>query len=98
MYKVLRRWITAASATIAVTAALAPAVANAATGGTVGNFAYGEMQATTVGQSGCGTNQAGEPSIHVSKDNLVGLGSENGLGGGSVYWTGSQLGGTSAAS
>jgi hypothetical protein len=79
-------------------AALAPSAASAAGGGTVGNFAYGQMQATTVGQSGCGTNQAGEPAIHVSKDNLVGLGSENGLGGGSVYWTGTQLGGSTAAS
>jgi hypothetical protein len=99
-----RGWITTATAVGAVAAAtlavgaLAPSAANAATGGTVGGFAYGEMQATTVGQSGCGTNQAGEPAIHVSKDNLVGLGSENGLGGGSVYWTGTQVGGSTAAS
>ncbi len=90
------------SAALAVAAstavALLPGSASAATGGTVGNFAYGEPQATTVTQPGCGTNQAGEPSIHVSKNNLVGLGSENGLGGGSVYWTGSEVGGTAAAS
>jgi hypothetical protein len=99
-----RGWIGSSTATGAVSAAilaaaaLMPSAAGAATGGTVGNFAYGELQATTVGQSGCGTNQAGEPAIHVSKDNLVGLGSENGLGGGSVYWTGSQLGGSTTAS
>jgi hypothetical protein len=63
----------------------------------VGNFAYGQLQATTVGKSGCGTNTAGEPAIHVSKQNLVGLGSENGLGGGSVYWTGRQVGGATTA-
>jgi hypothetical protein len=99
-----RGWIGSSTATGAVSAAilaaaaLMPSAAGAATGGTVGNFAYGELQATTVGQSGCGTNQAGEPAVHVSKDNLVGLGSENGLGGGSVYWTGSQLGGSTTAS
>jgi hypothetical protein len=90
-------------AVIAAAAALAAAVgvgtpAVAATGGSVGDFNFGEMQAATVGQSGCGTNQAGEPSIHVSKDGLVGLGSENGLGGGSQYWSATQPGGSTAAS
>jgi hypothetical protein len=61
---------------------------------TVANFSYGQMQAQTVGASGCGTNIAGEPSIHVSKSNLVGLGSEDGLGGGSEYWSATQPGGT----
>ena len=90
-------------AVIAVAAAFTTAIgvgtaAGAATNGTVGNFNFGEMQGATVGQSGCGTNQAGEPSIHVSKDGLVGLGSENGLGGGSEYWSATQAGGTTAAS
>lgn len=40
---------------------------------------------------------AGEPSIHVSKANLVGLGSENGVGGGSVYWRKTQTGGAGAS-
>ncbi|MGH8859655.1 MAG: hypothetical protein ACRDVG_00210, partial [Jatrophihabitantaceae bacterium] len=40
---------------------------------------------------------AGEPSVHVSKANLVGLGSENGVGGGSVYWRGTQVGGAGAS-
>ena len=52
------------------------------------SFAYGQMQAQQVGAAGCGTNNAGEPSIHVSKANLVGLGSEDGLGGGSEFWRG----------
>lgn len=60
-------------------------------------FTVGQMQAQTVGKSGCGTNSAGEPSVHVSKDNLVGLGSEDGLGGGSEYWRATQLGGASTA-
>ncbi len=60
-------------------------------------FAIGQMQDQTVGAAGCGTNNAGEPSIHVSKNNLVGLGSENGLGSGSEYWRATQTGGSSAA-
>jgi hypothetical protein len=72
--------------------AAAPPVA-----GTVSGFAYGEMQASTVGASGCGSNTAGEPSLHVSRANLVGLGSEDGLGGGSEYWRATQPGGTTAA-
>ena len=88
-----------AAAAAALTLGLAAAgSALAATGGTAGGFAYGELQGATVGQAGCGTNQAGEPAIHVSKDNLVGLGSEDGLGGGSQYWTGTQVGGTNSAS
>ena len=67
-------------------------------GGTVGGFSFGEPQAQMVGASGCGTNTAGEPSLHVSKANLVGLGSEEGLGGGTEFWRGRQGGGTSAAS
>jgi len=77
--------------------ALAAGVTLPATAGS-SNFATGQLQAQTVGASGCGTNDAGEPSIHVSKDNLVGLGSERGLGGGSEFWSGTQVGGTSAAS
>src|SRR5438270_7894546 len=61
-------------------------------------FSTGQPQAQTVGAPGCGTNDAGEPAIHVSKDNLVGLGSERGLGGGSQFWGGTQVGGTTAAS
>jgi hypothetical protein len=68
------------------------------TGGTVNGFGYGEMQSATVGASGCGSNTAGEPSLHVSKDNLVGLGSEEGVGSGSEYWRDTQVGGSSSAS
>jgi hypothetical protein len=56
------------------------------------------MQATTVGSSGCGTNVAGEPSLHVSRANLVGLGSEDGVGSGSEYWRAPQVGGSTSAS
>lgn len=73
------------SATVA-TAAPRAAVRHAATGATT--FSVGQLQATTVGASGCGTNIAGEPSLHVSKAGLVELGSEDGLGGGSELWTG----------
>jgi hypothetical protein len=64
---------------------------------TAGTFAFGQMQSQTVGASGCGTNAAGEPSIHVSKANLVGLGSELGVGGGSEFWRATQVGGTTTA-
>ena len=60
-------------------------------------FDVGQLQAQTVGAPGCGSNDAGEPAIHVSKDNLVALGSERGLGGGSEFWGGTQVGGSTAA-
>ncbi len=61
-------------------------------------FSFGELQVQSVGQRGCGTNNAGEPSIHVSKSNLVVLGSENGLGAASEAWRGpGQVGGPGAA-
>jgi hypothetical protein len=68
----------------------------ATTGATT--FDTGQLQAQTVGAPGCGTNDAGEPSIHVSKDDLVALASERGLTGGSELWSANQVGGTTAAS
>jgi hypothetical protein len=65
---------------------------------TATTFAAGQLQASKVGSSGCGTNQAGEPSIHVNRDGLVALASENGLGNGSEFWSARQIGGTTAAS
>ncbi len=65
---------------------------------TVGNFSYGQMQSATVGAKGCGTNAAGEPAIHVSRANNVFLGSELGVGGGSLLWRGLGAVGGSAAS
>ncbi|MEA2210086.1 MAG: hypothetical protein QOF83_34 [Solirubrobacteraceae bacterium] len=62
------------------------AAANAAT--TAATFSTGQLQSATVGASGCATNTAGEPAIHVSRANNVFLGSEQGLGGGSVLWRG----------
>jgi hypothetical protein len=79
---------------------LGPAVAKpkpAPAAGTVGGFAYGQPQDQTVGASGCGTNVDGEPSLHVSKANLVELGSEQGLGGGSELWRATQVGGSTSA-
>jgi hypothetical protein len=65
---------------------------------TVGNFSYGELGSSTVGSTGCGTNIAGEPAIHVSRADNVFLGSENGLGGGSELWRGlGALGGAGAS-
>jgi hypothetical protein len=97
-----RRSTLAVGAVVALSVGLLSGMSGAAaappTGGSVNGFAYGEMQSTTVGARGCGTNAAGEPSLHVSKANLVGLGSELGLGGGSEYWRAPQVGGTSTAS
>jgi hypothetical protein len=73
-------------------------IAGTASAATVGGFSYGQLQASTVGASGCGTNAAGEPAIHVSRTNNVFLGSENSLGNGSALWRGlGQLGGTGAS-
>ncbi len=58
-------------------------------------FATGELQSQTVGATGCGTNAAGEPAIHVSRANELVLGSELGVGGGSVLWR--QLAATGGA-
>jgi hypothetical protein len=51
-----------------------------------GPFSVGQMQASTVGATGCGTNSDGEPTIHVSPAGNLFLGSERGLGGGSDGW------------
>ena len=69
----------------------------ASTAGSVGGFAFGQLQTSTVGQAGCGTNTAGEPSIHVSKANLVAGGSEEGVGSGSEFWSAPQVGGSGAS-
>ena len=55
---------------------------------TIGNFSYGQLLSATVGATGCGTNAAGEPAIHVSRTNNVFLGSELGVGSGSELWRG----------
>jgi hypothetical protein len=64
---------------------------------TIGGFSFGQPQSRTVGGSGCGTNTDGEPSVHVSRANLVEVGSEQGLGGGSELWRATQVGGSAAA-
>src|SRR3954447_14514069 len=60
-------------------------------------FAAGQLQAKTPGAAGCGVNNAAEPSIHVNRAGLVAVASENGLGGGSEFWSGTQSGGSTAA-
>jgi hypothetical protein len=69
----------------------------AAAAGAVGGFSFGQLQDQTVGASGCGTNVDGEPSAHVSKANLVEVGSEEGVGGGSELWRATQVGGSTSA-
>jgi hypothetical protein len=67
-------------------------------GETVGNFSFGELGNSAIGATGCGTNKAGEPAIHVSRLNDVFLGSENGIGSGSELWRGlGALGGSGAS-
>lgn len=90
--------LAAAVAGLAAWMSIPSSPAGAATGGTVNGFGYGQLQSSTVGAAGCGSNTAGEPSLHVSKDNLVGLGSEEGVGSGSEYWRAKQVGGSTAAS
>jgi hypothetical protein len=85
-----------AAATGATIATTAPAAAPGAE--TVGNFSYGELKTGTVGATGCGANNAGEPAIHVSRADNVFAGSENGLGSGSELWRGlGGLGGPGAS-
>src|SRR5205823_2459179 len=82
----------------AVSAAAGLALAAPAYASTIGNFSYGEMQSATIGSRGCGTNNAGEPAIHVSRANNVFLGSEVGLGNGSELWRGlGAVGGAGAS-
>ncbi|MFL6138654.1 MAG: hypothetical protein ACJ74O_12735 [Frankiaceae bacterium] len=92
--------VIAAAGTLAIGMALAigpSAVADTSTG-TVNGFSYGELQSTTVGATGCGTNVDGEPTMHVSKANTVLAGSERGVGGGSDAWVGlNKVGGATAA-
>jgi hypothetical protein len=88
----------AGAAAIALVSPMAGAASAPPTRGAVGGFGYGELQVHTVGHAGCGTNTAGEPSLHVSRANLVGLGSEDGVGSGSEYWRARQRGGATSAS
>jgi hypothetical protein len=92
---VRRIGLTLATAAVAAGAAIAATTAGAAT---VGNFSYGQLQSSTVGAEGCGTNSAGEPAIHVSRVNNVFLGSELGVGSGSQFWRGLGAVGGSGAS
>jgi hypothetical protein len=90
--------IAAIGALSLLSATVAGIPADRASAETVGNFSYGQLGSRTVGSTGCGSNNAGEPAIHVSRANNVFLGSENGLGSGSELWRGlGALGGSGAS-
>jgi hypothetical protein len=59
-------------------------------GYTVGSFSYGELYSSLTGvaslSTGCGFNNDGEPSVHVSRANEILVGSERGVGSGSDAW------------
>jgi hypothetical protein len=94
---VIKRVLGAVGGCIVFTAAVF-GPATGAQAQSVGNFSYGELQSALIGGSGCGTNAAGEPAIHVSRAGNVFLGSELGLGGGSELWRGlGSLGGPGAS-
>ena len=103
----LKRAVAAVPLLVAVCAVALAATASArpprtakkaATTTTAATFSTGQLQSATVGASGCASNTAGEPAIHVSRDNNVFLGSEQGLGGGSVLWRGlGSIGGPGAS-
>jgi hypothetical protein len=89
--------VTALIALAASPSAMAAPQAKPTPGG-ANSFSFGQLQAQTVGANGCGTNTDGEPSIHVSRDNDVFLGSERGVGSGSDVWRGlSTVGGSGAS-
>src|SRR5437868_7982355 len=92
----MKQWLAMRVLAAAVCGLVVYVLSGVAQAATVGNFSYGQLQSTLVGGSGCGTNAAGEPAIHVSRANNVFLGSELGLGGGSELWRG--LGATGGAS
>src|SRR5437588_266291 len=92
----MKQWLAMRVLAAAVCGLVVYALGGVAQAATVGNFSYGQLQSALVGGSGCGTNSAGEPAIHVSRANNVFLGSELGLGGGSLLWRG--LGATGGAS
>lgn len=64
---------------------------------TAAGFAFGQLQAKTVGHAGCGTNIDGEPAIRIGYDGNVIIASERGLSSGSDAWHARQTGGTGAS-
>ncbi len=93
--RVRRIGLVVATAAVVAGAGVAAVSAGAAT---VGNFSYGQLQSSTIGAKGCGTNAAGEPAIHISRTNNVFLGSELGVGSGSQFWRGlDAIGGADAS-
>ena len=94
----MKRWLVTRLTAVAAPCLIMCALGGVAQAATVGNFSYGQLQSALVGASGCGTNSAGEPAIHVSRANNAFLGSELGLGGGSQLWRGlGAIGGATAS-
>src|ERR1700682_4802960 len=83
-----------AALAVEVAASLPKASSVAATSS---SFSFGQLSAGPAGGTGCGLNQDGEPTAHVSAAGNVFVGSERGLGGGSDSWIGlNQVGGATA--
>src|SRR5437868_14490879 len=94
----MKQWLAMRVLAAAVCGLVVYVLSGVAQAATVGNFSYGQLQSTLVGGSGCGTNAAGEPAIHVSRADNVFLGSELGVGTGSELWRGlGALGGKGAS-
>src|SRR5205807_8853340 len=86
-----------ASLVVGLAATPPQAVGRVPAAATTGTFSFGQLSSAVAGQAGCGTNQDGEPTAHVSAANNVFVGSERGLGGGSDAWRGlGQAGGSGA--
>jgi hypothetical protein len=85
---ITRRWTAVRIAVVlgAVGAVVALAVPAAVAASGTPTFATGELQSQTVGSRGCGTNTAGEPSVHISRAGNLFAGSEEGVGSGSELW------------
>src|ERR1700694_1618207 len=72
-----------AALAVEVAASLPKASSVAATSS---SFSFGQLSAGPAGGTGCGLNQDGEPTAHVSAAGNVFVGSERGLGGVSDGW------------
>ncbi len=100
--KLSRRRIALSGALVVALGALAMSAAAALPKGTLvaatsSTFSFGQLSAGSGGGTGCGLNQDGEPTAHVSAAGNVFVGSERGLGGGSDGWVGlNQAGGEAA--
>jgi hypothetical protein len=73
-------------------------IAGTASAATVGGFSYGQLQAATVGASGCGTNAAGEPRFMYRAPTTSSWALRTAWAAGAKLWRGlGQVGGTGAS-